>query len=131
MEEYLVKEIIEALKIHLAEYLRTVWKTFAALMLSIGWLLSSESTRTFIAGDDLIKYGMLVILVCMALFHLSSLFNLYKKSAAARDSLGDKLDGLLLSVTDTYSIPLIYPIASFAMNGLLFIELIGLIILGK
>ncbi len=130
MEEYLVKETIEALKIHLAEYLNTVWKTFAALMVSIGWLISSEAARGTISGNPYIHYGALLIVIFLAISHLASLHDLYKKSATAKNSLGNKLEGLLLSVVDTYSIPWFYPFASFIINGLLFIGLIGLIYFG-
>ncbi len=130
MEEYLIKETIEALKIHLAEYLNTVWKTFAALMVAIGWLLSSEDARRIISDNIYIQMGALMITIFMAIAHLATLLDLYKKSASARNSLGNDIEGLLLSVATTYSIPWFYPFTSFFINGLLYIALIGLIIFG-
>ena len=39
MDDYLVKETIEAMKIHRSEYLDTIWKTLGALMVAIGWII--------------------------------------------------------------------------------------------
>ena len=130
MEDYLVKETIEAMKIHLAEYLNTVWKTFAALMVSIGWFISSDSARNFVSANFHIQIAALLIVFFMALLHLGTLLDLYKKSLNAKSNLGSELEPLLLSVVDSYSIPMTYPLASFFINGLLYISLMGLIIIG-
>lgn len=130
MEEYLIKETIEAMKIHLDEYLNTVWKTFAALMLSIGWLITSEDAREVILKDIFIQRTATILVIFMAISHLATLIDLYKKSAKAKKSLGTNLEGLLLSVVNTYSIPKVYPLASFIINGLLYLFLIGILLFG-
>jgi hypothetical protein len=127
MDNYLVKETIEALKIHLAEYRNTVWKTLAALRVSIGWLMSSNSARDFLSGNSTIRIGAIIIISIMAIMHCSTLFELYKISKTTRLSISDENNPLLLSIIKSYSIPIYYPYASFSINGLLFLCLLVLI----
>lgn len=121
MNEFKVKETIEALKIHLAEYLNTVWKTFAALMVTIGWLLSSEDSRSFIHNNQIVKYGILVGFCILAIAHFSTLIELHTKSKRVKSSLGMEEGHDWYSLLKTYEIPSYYPISSFITNLSLFI----------
>jgi hypothetical protein len=130
VEEYLIKESIEALKIHLAEYLNTVWKTMAFIMVALGWILSSKDAREFLASHRSIRYSALIVIVLLAIAHFSTLSALYKKSKRTKKALGEQLDGLLSSVVNSYAIPKTYPFASIVINGLLYSSLFGIIAAG-
>ena len=127
MDDYLVKETIEAMKIHRSEYLDTIWKTLGALMVAIGWIISSDKALALFNTNQNVRIGASIIIFLMAISHFSSLFDSYKKSKRTKDSLGKDIDALLLSLTDSYVIPKYYPFAGSFINGLLYLTLIGLI----
>ena len=124
--DYLLKESLEALKLHLNEYLNTVWKTFAALIVANGWFLSSESTRELICQKVSLQVIFSVITLFMAIAHLATLVDLYKKSKLLQSKIDSSAESLLNALKKTYSIPLSYPVASFFINALLYSSLITL-----
>jgi hypothetical protein len=121
------KEGLEALKIHQAEYLNSVWKTFAALMVSIGWVMSSQETREFLTKKAPLMYMAIGVILVMALMHWLTLYDLYKKSQ--RITLAAATDNNLYSaIGESYMIKREYIFASFLINGLLCLLLVTTIL---
>ncbi|MPY24355.1 hypothetical protein [Shewanella sp. YLB-07] len=124
------KETLEALKTHQAEYLNTVWKTFAALMVSIGWILSSAVTRDFLSSSPTVKSVAIGVVLLMAVMHWLSLNDLYLKSRQI--SLAMSVDSAVYqAIAQSYVIKRVATLASFFINGLLYSLLITLIVGGK
>ena len=117
------KEGLEALKIHLAEHLNTVWKTFTALIISIGWLMASDETRDFLRNACVVKYVFMGVALSMAAMHWLTLDDLYKKATKIKNSLSLKID-ILTAISNSYEIKRTYTYAGFTINSLLYILLI-------
>jgi hypothetical protein len=123
----LEKESLQALKTHQAEYLNTVWKTFAALMLSIGWVISSEQTRNFLTSSLEVRYITIAVVLFMAVMHWLTLVDLQHKSQKiSQASISD--DNLYQAIGESYEIKKAYIIGSFFINGLLYFLLITIIV---
>ncbi len=126
----LEKESLDALKTHQAEYLNSVWKTFAALMVAIGWVMSSEETRDFLVSSTPVKYVAVGVIVFMVLMHWLTLDDLYKKSQRIISVASIDSD-LFKAIGESYEIKREYIFASFFINGLLYILLLTIIISAK
>ena len=121
------KESLDALKTHQAEHLNSVWKTFAALMVTIGWVISSEETRSFLVSTPIVKYVAVGVIVLMALMHWLTLNDLYEKSQRIMSVSTIKND-LYCAIGKSYEIKRIYIFASFLINSLLYTFLVTIII---
>ncbi|WP_421870517.1 hypothetical protein [Motiliproteus sp.] len=124
------QEALDALKALQAEYLNSVWKTFAALMVSIGWVMSSEETRNFLDATLPVKLVAIVVVLGLALMHWLTLHDLQTKSSRIfKQVVYD--DALFCAVKASYEIKRIYIYGSFVINGLLYLLLLSILIVAQ
>ncbi|RDE18002.1 hypothetical protein DV711_19165 [Motiliproteus coralliicola] len=121
------QEALDALKSLQAEYLNSVWKTFAALMVSIGWVMSSQETRHFLEATLAVKGVAIAVVLGLALMHWLTLHDLQTKSQRIFDQILHR-DELFGAVKTSYEIKRIYIYASFLINGLLYVLLLTIIL---
>lgn len=74
--------LLECLKKNLEIHLHIIWGTLALQIAAIGWFLSSEAARTFIAEQNGIRAVGMVAIIVIAIIHFCLLYGTYRASEA-------------------------------------------------
>ena len=105
-------------------------KTLASLMISIGWLLTSDSSKTFIKDHPCIKHGAIITVIFIYVIHAFVNFGLYQRSKIIYMETQTKLfSEASEKVISTSLITLPHLISIQLMNGIVTAFLIMIIVL--
>lgn len=90
MKDYLVKETIEALKLHRTEYINAAWKILGVIMIAIGWIITSEKARKILPQLlRRLKMHNKFVEKAIFLFCIIISANVYADSSACKFTLPD------------------------------------------
>ena len=110
-------------------YYSTVWSTIGAFLISIGWVLTSDKARDYLAHGIKAKSFAIITIVLIELIHLIFLFKIQAKS----EKIMNLINGIINNseVSQLYLIPKSYPFGSGLTTFGLALALITFIILLK
>jgi hypothetical protein len=121
----------DALRHNYDTYIRNVWSTITALLVTISWLFTSDSTSDFLGSTGAARWATIVGICVMCGMHLLALAEVWRISTRLMRLL--ESDGYVsqqILTRDYYgqfSVPGVYVVASGILNGTLFIVLVTLV----
>lgn len=123
--------LVGALRGNWEGYVHNVWATLAALLLAVGWILTSREARLFLAGSHAARRIAALTVLLVAAIHALALLECVRASnrlldLAARDPHVVQ-SGLDLAYLDHYRVTPLFAAASLLLDGSLFALLLALL----
>jgi hypothetical protein len=112
-------------------YVRGVWSTITAVLVAIGWLLTSETTREFLRKSDPSRRLALFGIMVAGIIHLLVLAQVWDVSARLTTLLASDPYVVQQRLAPEYyrqfTVPTRYVVVSGLLDGTLFVVLGGLV----
>ena len=138
-------DLINVQKAILDAYLNNVWTTFGLYVVAMGWIITSDKSRSFLLTNPAARIAVVVAAVLILFIEIGILFFLQHKSEslyhyiqttqewikyASSESDGQQIDSqaLKLIVLETYHITILFPIISSIIAAILSLSLITMIV---
>lgn len=131
MDNEIFTMLMDATKQNYQNFLHSVWTALGAIMVAIGWLLTSKVARDHIATQPALKSIIILIIGAFLVVHVSVLIWHKLKSNRLGTMLMEdcfvKSHNIETNVIDIYRIPLASVIITCVMNGSLLMVLMFLV----
>ena len=121
--------LLEALRAYQAGVVDSGFKTLALMVGALGWFITSQSARDFLAGNELARNAILFFLALTVLAYAVMAYRIYLLS----QSVMNKLDTLAFVRRDTYEhyaikkfVPIYYTFIHALIVALMFALVLGL-----
>jgi hypothetical protein len=138
-------DLIDLQKAILDNYLHNVWATFGMYVLAIGWIVTSDKSRSFLLTNPAARVAVGLAAVLILFIEIRILFFLQQKSEslyqyiqttqewmnyAPSESDGHQIDSQAskLIVLETYRITVLFPIVSSIIAAILCFSFITMIV---
>jgi hypothetical protein len=112
-------------------YINNVWGTITALLVAIGWLLTSEKSRVFLSRNPSARWTAITAALAILTIHCLTLAEVARASERlTKLILADpyfKYAGLTVGYLQRIQVPWHYVLVSIALDGTLFVLLIVLL----
>ena len=127
MDNELFSILFDATKESYQSFIHTVWTALGAVMVAIGWILTSRDARQFISSNENLKLTLIIIVLIFLVVHISVIIWHKLKSNSILDMLSRTDFSKSIkpdeNVLELYSIPGIWVITTSVMNGALILVL--------
>ena len=127
------------------DYLRNVWTTFGTYIAAMGWIITSDTSRSFLFSNSVARVAVLLAAVLILFIDIGILFFLQHKSEslyhyiqttkewktyARSESDGQQIDSPAskLIVLETHHLTIVFPIISSMIAAILCFSLITMIV---
>ena len=127
MDNELFSILFDATKENYQSFIHTVWTALGAVMVAIGWILTSRDARQFISSNENLKLTLIIIVLIFLVVHISVIIWHKLKSNSILDMLSRTDFSKSIkpdeNVLELYSIPGIWVITTSVMDGALILVL--------
>jgi len=131
-----LNNLIDLQKAILSEYNNNVWTTYGMYVLAIGWIMTSDKSRSFLLSNPAVRFAVVVAAALMLVIEIPVLFFLQHRSESLYQYIltcdafksYDKQNASKFMVLEIQRITILFPIISSIIATILcfsFIIMIG------
>jgi hypothetical protein len=131
-----LSDLIDLQKAILDNYLNNVWTTFGMYLLAIGWIITSDKSRSFLLSNPAARVAVRLAAVLILVIEIGILFFLQHRSESLYHyiqtcdlwKLQKGLQTSTLTVLEIHRITILFPIISSIIAAILCFTFISMIV---